>query len=347
MSTVARIFVLIAAAAWCAPISAQAPAPAATPAPATAHERLQRELARLAETSGGKVGVAAVHLESGRSVQMNTDDAYPMASTFKVPVALQLLRRVDRGEVKLETMITLAPSDIHPGSGEISHLLDDPGVSLSLRNLLELMMIISDNSATDLVMKSAGGAEAVTARVRELGVQGVRVDRPTVNLIADWAGLKLPPESEWTPQWFREQMRPQPGAPPRSPEERRRAAEAFEKDPRDTATPAGMVMLLGKLWRGEALTPESTALLLDIMKRCETGAARIKGVLPPQTEVMHKTGTIGGTTNDTGIIVLPDNAGHVAIAVFIKESRAQAEPRERAIAQISRAIYDYFLFSGN
>lgn len=333
-------------AVFCLLACAQTVAAQATHA-TTALERLNKEVARLAEISGGRVGVAAVHLESGRSVQLNAEDAYPMASTFKVPVALQLLRRVDRGEVKLDTIITLAPSDLHPGSGEISHLLDDPGVSLSLRNLLELMMIISDNSATDLVLKSAGGPLAVTARVRELGVEGVRVDRPTVNLIADWAGITLPPESEWTPQLFREQLRRQPGAPQRTAEERRRAAEAFDKDPRDTATPAGMVKLLEKLWKGEALGAENTALLLDIMRRCETGAARIKGLLPPETEVAHKTGTIGGTTNDVGIITLPDGAGHVALAVLVKESRREAELRERAIAQISRAIYDYFLFSGN
>jgi beta-lactamase class A len=81
------------------------------------------------------------------------------------------------------------------------------------------------------------------------------------------------------------------------------------------------------------------------MRRCETGAARIKGILPPGTEVRHKTGTIGGTTNDVGIITLPGEAGHVALAVFVKSSRRPSTDVEPVIAQIARAVYDYFLFA--
>lgn len=302
-------------------------------------KRLDAELARRAEDSGGKVGVAAIHLESGRTLSLNGREAFPMASTFKVPVAVQFLRRVDKGEIKLDQMVTLAASDLHPGSGEISHLLDDPGVSISLHNLLELMLLISDNSATDLVLKAAGGPAPVTARMRELGVEGIRVDRSTINLIADWVGVQLPPETEWSPQRFRDLSRAV------TPEARRAAGEAFDKDPRDTSTPDGMALLLQKIWKGEALSEASTKQLLDIMLRCETGPARLKGMLPPGTPLMHKTGTIGGTANDIGIITLPDNAGHVAIAVFVKQSTRPTEDRERVIAHIARTIYDYFLFT--
>lgn len=58
----------------------------------------------------------------------------------------------------------------------------------------------------------------------------------------------------------------------------------------------------------------------------------------------HKTGSIGGTTNDVGIITLPDDAGHVAIAIFVKSSEKEVSARERTIAEIARAVYDFFLF---
>ena len=81
------------------------------------------------------------------------------------------------------------------------------------------------------------------------------------------------------------------------------------------------------------------------MLRCETGENRIKGLLPPDTRVMHKTGTLGiGVANDVGIIQLPENAGNVVAAIFVKESKADPATQERAIAQIARAAYDYFLF---
>ena len=67
-------------------------------------------------------------------------------------------------------------------------------------------------------------------------------------------------------------------------------------------------------------------------------------MLPDGTSLAHKTGTIGGTTNDVGIVTLPENAGHVAIAVFIKGSDKESAARERTIAQIARSVYDFFFY---
>jgi beta-lactamase class A len=319
-------------------ISAQAPARAEASRPDPGLQRLERELARLATIAGGTVGVSVRHLETGREAHLNRSLAFPMASAFKLPVAVQLLTRVDRREIRLDSMITIQPGDLHPGSGTLSELFDDPGVVLSVRNLLELMLLISDNSATDVVLRVAGGPARVTERMRALGIDGVRVDRPTVRLIADWVGVRLASDDISPDQW-RELSRAT------SDSSRRVASEAFDVDPRDTSTPEGMASLLTKVWRGEALSRESTTLLLDILRRVSTGADRLKGLLPPGTVVRHKTGTIGGTTNDVGIIELPDGAGNVAIAVYVKGSTKDVPVRERAIAQIARAAYDYFLFS--
>jgi beta-lactamase class A len=207
------------------------------------------------------------------------------------------------------------------------------------------MMLISDNSATDVCLRLAGGPEAVTARMRAAGIDGIDVNRSTVRLIADWSGLaQLPPESEWSPTLFRNLSNTV------KPEERKAAAAKFDADPRDTATPEAMRVLLERIYRKDLLKPESAELLLDIMRRCRTGEARLKGMLPLGTEVAHKTGTIGGTTNDVGIVTLPEDAGHVAITVFVKASEKEVAARERAIADVARAVYDFFLFqprSGN
>jgi hypothetical protein len=109
--------------------------------------------------------------------------------------------------------------------------------------------------------------------MRALGVEGVRVDRPTVRLIGDWLGVRLASDDVSPEQW-RELMRAT------SDSTRRTAAEAFDGDPRDTSTPEGTTLLLTKIWRGEALSPQSTTLLLDILRRVSTGAERLKGMLP-------------------------------------------------------------------
>lgn len=301
--------------------------------------RLEREIARLAKGAGGVVGVSAVHLETNRRVSLNGVERYPMASTFKVPIAVQLLTRVDRAEIRLDQMVQIQQGDLHPGSGTITDLFNQPGLALSVRNLMELMLLISDNSATDVCLRLAGGPEAVTARMRAAGINGIDVNRSTARLIADWIGItQVPPENEWSPALFSERSKAV------KPEERKAAAIKFDADPRDTATPEAMVALLERIYRKDLLKPESAELLLDIMRRCRTGEMRLKGMLPMGTVVAHKTGTIGGTTNDVGIVTLPDDAGHVAIAVFVKASDKEVSARERTIAEIARAVHDFFLF---
>ena len=300
---------------------------------------LEEEWARIEPLSGGKLGLAAIHLETGRTAFLHPDEAFPMASTYKVPIAVEMLRRVDEGEFALEDLVEVDAADLSPGSGMISRLLDDPGVALSWRNLLELMLLISDNSATDLCLMAAGGGERVTARMGEMGVEGIRVARSTADLITDYVGADtLPPRAERTRATYTEHYERVPE------EERERAGREFESDPRDTATPRGMADLLRRLWKGEGLSPESRDLLVDIMERCETGRGRLKGRLPEDTVVAHKTGTIGRTTNDVGVITLPGGAGEVVVVAFVKESELPIPERERAIADAARAAYDYFLF---
>ncbi len=300
---------------------------------------LEEEFARLAHVSGGTMGVAAVHIETGRAAYLNPDDAFPMASTFKVPVAVALLEKVDHRRLSLQKMVRLHPGDLSPGSGTISRLLDDPGVSLSVLNLLELMLLISDNSAADLCMELAGGPEAVTKHTQELGLNGIRVDRSTLHLIADYLGAEsLPARKDLT-------LDSLGGLFDAIPDDKREAAaNALMTDPRDTATPRDMAKLLQVIWRGDALSQESAARLRDIMLRCETGAARLRGLLPQDTPVAHKTGTIGGTTNDVGVITLPNDAGTLIVVAFVKASDSPIPERERAIAEVARAAHDYFLF---
>jgi beta-lactamase class A len=322
-----------------APAAAQRPA--ASPDPGLA--RLEASFAELAKVTDGTVGVAVVHLESGRAAYLNRGERFPMASTVKVPLAVQLLTRVDRREVRLDSMITLRPGDLHPGSGTLTELFNQPGVALSVRNLMELMLRISDNSATDVLLRTAGGAPAVNARLAAIGVSGVRADRPTVRLIADYIGVQNLPGDDVPIAEFARLSRAV------SDSGRGVALAAFALDPRDTSTPEGMAVLLEKIWRRQAVSAASGELLLDIMYRCVTGAERIKGMLPPDTRVAHKTGSLapsegirgGRTVNDVGIIDLPDGAGHLVLVAFVKGADDAARG-ERAIAHVARAAYDYF-----
>ncbi|MFW6139965.1 MAG: class A beta-lactamase [Acidobacteriota bacterium] len=303
-------------------------------------KRLRAEISRFENKTGGCVGVGAVHIETGKSFYYNKNIRYPMASTFKIPIAVKLLCQVEKGEIQLSDMIEIKKNDLHPGSGILSRLLDDPGVILSVQNLLELMLLISDNSATDRVLNLAGGSASVTQKIRDIGISDMDINRPTYVAIAHFLGVTSVKEGE--PYSDDDVVKELSQL---SKEQRDQAAQAFNKDTRDTCTPEAMTHLLKKIWDKEILNKENSEYLLDIMKRCQTGEARIKGILPPDAIVYHKTGTIGGTTNDVGIIELPGDAGNIISSIFIKDAQTDNEESEEVIAQIARTLYDCFLFT--
>lgn len=313
---------------------------AAGPASAQkAEATLHREMQRIAPLSGGVLGVAAIHLESGRTFFHNADEPFPLASTYKVPIAVQALTLVEQGKLDLDRMVVWDTTDLHIGS-EAFLLFRKPGFALSVRNMLETMLILSENNSTDWMLRLAGGGEAVTKRLRDLGITDVRIDRPTAEIIAHPYGIT----DIWSAdgKFSRSKWESQMGA--LSKARRDSAAYYYARDPRDHGSPKSMMTLMARIWKGEVLNRTNAALLLDIMYRCETGNARIKGMLPPGTRVAHKTGTYAGTVNDVGIIDLPDGT-HVAIAAYVKKSdKVQGPDLEAAVAQAARAVYDYFLF---
>ena len=299
--------------------------------------RLRVDLARIAVSAGGVVGVAVHHIESGRGISLDGERRFPMASLFKLALAVELLARVDAGGTDLNRTLVLQANHLRPGSGHLAKTFREPR-RISIRDLLETMLIHSDNTATDLLWTQAGGSAAVMARLATLGIHGMSVDRPTGVLLAAAAGIgPVPADSALTAAQFDERIRALPRA------QRSAGMAAFFKDDRDTTTPQALIALLLAIWRRQALSADRTALLLDIMARCETGTRRLKGKLPALTRVFHKTGTLRpGVTNDAGIISLPERAGHLAMAVLIRRSDKDLAFQERTIADLARAAYDHF-----
>jgi beta-lactamase class A len=304
-------------------------------------ERLRLQIERAARGVGGTVGVAAKHLESGEAVALHEAEPFPMASVFKVPVVVELMAQIREGRLSLTDEISLHPADQHLGSGILSGL-ETPGITLSIKNLMILMLQRSDNSATDILFNLAG-ADRINARLMEYGIEGISVDRSCQHLIMDAIGLDYEEHRgmslDEVMASYRERLRENPVLG-------EKARMEFNSVPKDQSTPEAMTSLLEKVFRKEILDPESCELILEVMLGCQTGARRLKGDLPRGTEVAHKTGTIGGTVNDAGILYLPDGLGHVALTVFFKNTEeGRTEEVEDRIAQISRFVYDYFYFT--
>jgi beta-lactamase class A len=304
----------------------------------TPFERLRQAVTEVASQGPGEIGVSIEHLETGESLDVNGDVGFPMASTFKLAVLAELFYQVDQGKIRLDEMVSLEKFDVHIGSGRLDEFLV-PGVALSIENLTRLMMRISDNSAADKLL-GVVGVGRVNERLKELDVEGISVDRTCQRLILDWLGMAEERTAGMAYQEvedFLNDYKPAPG-------ELDLAAAEFEKDPRDHATPKAMNRLLRSIFEGSAASEDSTRRMKEILLDCETGGNRLPGLLREGVSIAHKTGTLGGTVNDVGILYLPDGRGHVAISVLTRGMKDRSKA-ERAIAEIARTTYDYFLLT--
>lgn len=238
---------------WLSALFAVQPAAAATSA---SLRPLEQQLAWLLASKSGDYGMAALDLDTGEAISVNGDTAYPMASTVKVAVAAAYLAQVDHGR----------------------RSLDDRIGSRTARQLIEAMLIRSDNPATDVLIRNLGGTDTVQTWLTWNGLSNIRIDRTIAQLLRDKRDL-----------W----------------------------DVRDSSTPNAMVEMLRKLDRGKVLSPTSRFYLLQTMARCQTGKNRMRGLLSPLTPVAHKTGTLNGLTTDVGFITLPDGR-RLAVAFFAR-----------------------------
>ena len=275
-------------------------------------QSLEQRVQQISSEIDSTIGVAALHLESGRRIGVRADERFPMGSVNKFPIAIAFLRDVDAGRRSLSHEITIQPSEFAPNHSPIRVRAKGQPVTITLREALQATVRDSDNTAADVLLRLAGGAPGVTKTLRDLGLNDIDVSRTKQQLGADL--------------------------------DRAGAAEAVATDARDTTTPAAMLSLLERFHsRRLGLSAESHNLLVNLMTTTKTGQRRIQAGAPSGAAVAHKTGTLPGMVNDVGIVTSPNGKDHVLIAVFTKGGRTSTmTQRERAVASITRAIYRDF-----
>jgi beta-lactamase class A len=270
---------------------------------------LAATLALPPQKADATIGVVAIDLDSGREVSVRGDERFPMGSVYKFPIALAVLHLVDTGKFSMEQKLTIGPKEFSPGWSPIRDGAKGKAVTLTLKELLRSMVSLSDNSASDALLRLIGGPRVVDARLAELGFGGIDVSRQEREMAHDL------------------------GQP--------RGVERYAADARDTATPLEMAHLLVAFWQGrDGLSRPSHALLARWMKETKTGPRRIKAAMAPGSTILHKTGTMPGTVNDAAIVTSPDGKHHVVLVVFSKRGSAPEPAREDDVAAAARAAYD-------
>lgn len=266
---------------------------------------LADRFADIAKTSGGRLGVCVQTVEDNRVEQLNGGERFPMQSVYKLPIAMAILDQVDRKAITLNEKVSLTAGDMAGGfHSPLRDRYPNGGVDVSVRELIRAAIVDSDGVASDVLYKLAGGGSRMTAYLRGIGIRDIAI-------VATEREMSNDEHVQY----------------------------------RNYSTPCAAVALLRALHGGRGVSPAARELLLKDMTDSIPGPNRIKGQLPPGTVVAHKTGTDGTrqgltrATNDIGIVTLPDGR-HLAVAVFVKDSTADAATREGAIAAAARAAYD-------
>jgi beta-lactamase class A len=309
-----------------------------TPAMYPAQRMLDARLKSLGDNFNGDVGIAVKDLQTGYTSHFDGASHFPQQSVSKFWVALTALDKVDRGEVSLTDPVTVRRSDLTLFNQPIAHLVRGNGFMTTLLDLMHRAMQQSDNTANDFTLWRVGGPDAVRDYLQRAGISGVRFGPGERVMQSRIAGM------EWKPSYVGGAFYAARNAVPMSV--RRSAFQNYVSDPVDGATPIGIVDALGRLKRGELLSPVSTDRLLRIMSNTRTGPQRLKGGLAPGWKLAHKTGTgqvLGGTQsgyNDIGIITGPDGRSY-SVAVMIRKTSAPIPTRMALMQNVTRAVIDY------
>ncbi len=290
------------------------------------NDLIQRAISQVS----GKVGIGYKNLATGETFFYNGDDRFVAASTFKVPVLVEFYKQIIQGTLELEQSYTLQADDIIFGSGVLQELT--PGLSLSLKDYATLMMIISDNTATDVITNTVGKAN-INATMTELGLSNTKVMWTCKELLYNAVGIKADDDEETIKTKLSKGVLDYEAS----------CFTDFEIN--DFTSPADMVSLFDSIYHHKILNDFACTAMINTMKRCQTNW-RMPRYLPPGIEVSHKTGSIGGVANDVGI-VYTDQADYI-LAIYYHGEAPKTRINHQGfdfIANLSREIYDYVVSS--
>ena len=231
---------------------------------------------------------------------------------------------MDQGKINLAQRIELTGDQRTPGSGVFKQL--DPGLQPTVKDLAMLMIIISDNMATDILYNMVG-SENLSARLQALGLSKTRIPMTTRELLYSVVGLDvdnpLHTYATATDKLFLKQFVMD--------------SDGFSEEKSDVSSPGDMCRLLEAVYRGEVLSGSSRKVFFDIMKRQQLNNV-LPLRLPAGTESAHKTGSYHGVRCDVGIVYAPN--GPYSVAIMAKQVTGEVLETHLALAAVSRAIYN-------
>ncbi|XZE53823.1 serine hydrolase [Planctomycetaceae bacterium SH139] len=273
--------------------------------PASDDLELAKKLSPMIAAHDGQVAVAVKHLSSGKQFLHRADAVMPTASLIKLPVMIEAYRQATAGQLNLDDLLTLEEADKVPGSGILtSHF--SGGTRCSLRDAIRLMIVYSDNTATNLVIDKIG-MQQTAETMTKLGY----------------------PETQLHSKVYR-------GSSSISP-------ERSQKYGLGSTRCSDMLQLLESIDRKELISADACEAMLDHLLACDD-RSKLARQLPSNVPFAHKTGALSAVRTDAGLIFSP--AGSIAICVLTAQNADQSWGDENAAellcGRIGRVVFDHF-----
>ncbi len=281
-------------------------------APATPLDRLQGAIERITRSVNAKWGIYVKCLETKEEIALNATEQMDTMSTIKIPLMVEAFRQMEAGKFALTDRVKLREEDKRPGTGVIRSL--DAGADLTIKDLITLMIIVSDNTATDMMFAKVGGVEPVNRLMSEYGLAQTRATAPS----SEWfAALRA---AKTAADFHRE-----------------------GKHPYGLSSPRDMGVLLEKIKTGQAVSQKASDSMLQIL-RGQLYTTRLPKYVST-FRVAHKTGDfLPYIGNDVGIF--ESARRNVIVSVFTASHFGDGFMLEDAIGRIGEQIADYFTYRG-
>jgi beta-lactamase class A len=261
---------------------------------AASTDDVKAQLATLEHQNGGRLGVAILDTGNGRSSGYRADERFLMCSTFKLLAVAAVLARVDRGVEQLDRRIVFGSDAVLAYAPITRHRAGGHGMTVA--ELCQAAITVSDNTAANLLLTSLGGPSAVTACARSLGDEKTRLDRmePELNVAAT-AG-----------------------------------------DVRDTTTPSATLGDMQKILLGHTLSDASREQLIAWLCATSTGDAKLRAGVPTGWKVGDKTGNDGRSESNDVAIIWPPGRKPLLVTAYYANPATDDAARNRVVAEVGR-----------
>jgi beta-lactamase class A len=277
-----------------------------TQAAAQDKKTLAARILPLVRAHHGKVAVAVKHLGNGETFYHDEDEEMPTASLIKFMIMLEVYLQVSEGKVKLDDKLTLRKADMVPGSGILTYHFSE-GTTFSLRDATRLMIVFSDNTATNMVLDHIG-LPSTNKRLEGWGYPKTKLNAKV------FLGAKTSLDPERT-----------------------------KKFGLGSTTARETVLLLEKVHQGNVVSPEVCKEMLGHMKKCDD-KLKLRRFLPEGIEIAHKSGTVSDARTDAGILYLP--GGPVAVCVLTAKNEDKSWKDDNAanvlIGRVAQQVVEHY-----